>query len=115
MSFNAEEFNEKAKKFVVEYKEVRTNLEKCLESRVNDDINFICQKERADYLNAIAQSFCKVEYEFGVKCQKDAGDDWASKCFQQNVRFGQCADGALRKLYIFNLETNQKNPNPPRL
>jgi hypothetical protein len=112
MSFNTDQFNKQAKTFHVEYAKVRDDLERCLESRQNEDINFICQRERADYLQAIAMTFCKPDYDIGVKCQKDAGLQWASKCFQQNVRFGQCADAALRKLYIYNLENNPKKPQP---
>lgn len=113
MSFNTDDFNRRAKKFHVEYATVKSDLEKCLESRVNEDINFICQTERANYLTAIAMSFCRPDYDIGVRCQKEAGLHWASKCFQQNVRFGQCADAALKKLYIYNLEHNPRNPEHP--
>jgi len=111
MSYNAEDFNKRARQFLSEQSQTRSELEKCLESRQNDDINFICQKERAAYLLAIAQHFCKAEYDIGVRCQREAGTDWASKCFQENVRFGQCADQTLRRLYIYNLENNPKNPD----
>ena len=110
MSFNTDDFNSTAKQFCVDHAQTRVDLEKCLESRQNEDINFICQAERANYLLAIAQTFCKPEYELGVRCQKDAKEAWASKCFPENVRCGQCADGALRRLYIYHLEHDARNP-----
>ena len=109
-SFNTEDFNAKAKAFSAKYDVERRDLEKCLESKANDDINFICAKEKERYLNGIAHSFCKSEYDFAVRCQKDHPDQWASACFTQNTNFGKCADGTLRRLYIFNLENNKKNP-----
>lgn len=109
-SFNTTEFNEKATAFSHKYDAQRIALEKCLESKANDDINFICQKPKSDYLAGLAQTFCKPEYDTALKCQKEAGDAWASKCFQENVKFGQCADIALRRLYIFNIEHSKKNP-----
>lgn len=111
MSFNSKDFNKKAIEFADKYNSERLALEQCLRSKVNDDINFVCQKQKSAYLLGVAQVFCKKEYDAGVKCQKDAGDGWASKCFNENVAFGQCTDAALRKLYIYNMETNQKNPN----
>merc|ERR1719238_864055 len=110
MSFNTEEFNVKAKAFSARTVEQRVDLEKCLESKANDDINFVCAKEKERYLNAVAQTFCKNEYDFAVRCQKDHPDRWASACFTQNTNFGKCADATLRRLYIFNLENNKKNP-----
>ena len=110
MSFNTEEFNVKAKAFTARFEEQRIDLERCLESKANDDINFVCAKEKERYLNGVAQTFCKHEYDFAVRCQKDHPDRWASACFTQNTNFGKCADGTLRRLYIFNLETNKKNP-----
>ena len=110
MSFNTKEFNEKASLFSTQYREQRVALEKCLQSRVNDDINFVCQKQKSAYLEGIAKIFCTAEYDAGVKCQKNAGERWASDCFNENVAFGQCTDQVLRKLYVYNIETNQKNP-----
>jgi hypothetical protein len=78
---------------------------------MNEDINFVCKDQKSEYLKAIALTFCVADYEAGVKCQNAAGADWASKCFQENVRFGQCADGSLKRLYIYNLEHHKKNPN----
>lgn len=114
MSFNTPDFNAKAAKFAEEYDEKRVALEKCLETKVNDDINFVCQQPKSEYLKGIAVIFCKQEYDTGVKCQKEAGEQWATKCFQENVRFGQCVDGTLRKLYIYNLEHHKKNPTSPK-
>jgi hypothetical protein len=111
MSHNTKEFNEKADRFTQEYKDQRIALEKCLQSKVNDDINFVCQKPKSAYLEGVAQIFCKQQYDTAVKCQKGAGDRWASDCFDQNVAFGQCTDQVLRKLYIYNIETSRKNPN----
>ena len=111
-SFNTADFNRKADGFVIEYDGARVALEKCLESKVNDDINFVCQKPKSEYLKGIALTFCKSEYELGVKCQKLAETEWASRCFHENVKFGQCVDSVLRKLYIYNLENHKKNPNP---
>jgi hypothetical protein len=110
-SHNTKDFNAKAMKFAEEYAPQREALEKCLETRVNDDINFVCQKPKSEYLKGIATTFCKDDYEAGVKCQKKAGDEWATKCFHENTKFGQCADSALKKLYIYNLENSRKNPN----
>jgi hypothetical protein len=111
MSRNTKEFNEKAAVFTKEFDAQRIELEKCLERRVNDDINFVCQKQKSAYLKGVADIFCKREYEAGVKCQKQAGEKWASDCFNENVAFGQCTDQVLRKLYIYNMEHSAKNPN----
>lgn len=111
MSHNTKEFNTLADRFAREYHDQRIALENCLQSRVNDDINFVCQKQKSAYLEGVAQIFCKPQYDAGVKCQKAAGDRWASDCFDQNVAFGQCTDQVLRKLYIYNIETSRKNPN----
>ncbi len=111
MSRLTKDFNEKAAKFAVEYRDARIALEKCLETKVNDDINFICKNPKSKYLEGIAKTFCLPEYERGVKCQKEAGEKWASACFNENVAFGQCADAALRKMYVYNLEHSQKNPD----
>lgn len=100
-----------ADRFTEEYKVQREALELCLQSRINDDINFVCQKQKSAYLEGIAQIFCKKEYNEGVKCQKAAGEAWATECFKQNVAFGQCTDTVLKKLYVYNLERNKKNPD----
>jgi len=97
--------------FTSRYANERIALEKCLESKVNDDINFVCKQQRSAYLKGIADMFCKAEYDAGVKCQGGAKEQWASNCFDQNVAFGQCLDQVLRKLYIFNVESSKKNPN----
>ncbi|KAH9577736.1 hypothetical protein LSM04_001776 [Trypanosoma melophagium] len=110
MSRNTKEFNELADKFTITYDQQRRELEQCLQSRVNDDINFVCQKQKGAYLEGIAKIFCKKEYDAGVKCQKAAGDRWATDCFKENVAFGQCTDTVLKKLYIYNIEHNKKNP-----
>lgn len=110
MSHNTKEFNDKADRFSSEYRDQRIALEKCLQSKVNDDINFVCQKQKSAYLEGVAQIFCKKEYEAGVKCQKGAKEKWASDCFNENVAFGQCTDQVLRKLYIYNIETSRKDP-----
>lgn len=110
MSRLTPEFNKLADTFSAEYNDSRIALEKCLETKVNDDINFVCKKQKEAYLKGIAFVFCKDPYDIAVKCQKAAGERWASDCFQQNVAFGQCADDVLRKLYIYNLEHSQKNP-----
>jgi hypothetical protein len=110
MSFNTDEFNTTARIFTTKYDEERLELEKCLESKANDDINFICSKEKEAYLRGIAFTFCKSEYDIAVRCQKDHPNEWASKCFTTNNNFGKCADASLRRLYIFNLENNKKNP-----
>ena len=104
------DFNLKANEFSRKYFTERMALESCLETRINEDINFICRKERSSYLKAVSDVFCVAEYEKGVKCQKAAGDSWAEKCFNENVAFGQCADSALKRLYVYNLENNSKNP-----
>ncbi|KPI84869.1 hypothetical protein ABL78_6074 [Leptomonas seymouri] len=110
MSRNTKEFNRIADRFAEEYKEQRLALEQCLQSRINDDINFVCQRQKSAYLEGIAQLFCKKEYDAGVKCQKSAGEKWASDCFKENVAFGQCTDRVLKQMYVYNLEHNQKNP-----
>lgn len=107
------EFQRLATEFSEKHEKQRLALERCLESKVNDDINFICQKPKSDYLLAVADTFCKKEYDDGVKCQKAAGEAWASKCFQENVAFGQCTDLTLKKLYVFNLQRSKKNPATP--
>lgn len=110
MSFNTDEFNVKARVFSERYAAERVALEKCLESKANDDINFICQQPKSEYLKAVADTFCQSEYDYAVRCQKDHPTEWATKCFTQNTNFGKCADATLRRLYIFNLETHKKNP-----
>lgn len=110
MSRNTKEFNQKADKFSAEYQEQKVALEQCLQSRINDDINFVCQKQKSAYLEGIAKIFCSKEYNEGVKCQKKAGDRWATDCFKENVAFGQCTDTTLKKMYVYNLEHNKKNP-----
>lgn len=111
MSRNTKEFNKQADRFSEEYKAQRVALEQCLQSRVNDDINFVCQRQKSAYLEGIALIFCKKAYEAAVKCQRGAGEKWATDCFKENVAFGQCTDSVLQKMYIYNLEHNQKNPN----
>lgn len=111
MSRLTADFNKLADKFSNEYNQARIDLEKCLETKVNDDINFICKKPKEAYLKGIAFTFCQTQYDTAVTCQKAAGDRWASDCFNQNVAFGQCADEALRKLYIYNMEHSKKNPS----
>ncbi|KAG8344474.1 hypothetical protein ERJ75_000247200 [Trypanosoma vivax] len=110
MSRNTKEFNELAAKFSETYEKQRRDLESCLESRVNDDINFVCQQQKSAYLMGIAQTFCRAEYDAGVKCQRSAGERWATDCFKENVAFGQCTDSTLKKLYVYNIETSKKNP-----
>ncbi|CBH14009.1 uncharacterized protein TEOVI_000033600 [Trypanosoma equiperdum] len=110
MSRNTKEFNQLADKFSQTYDQQRRDLEQCLQSRVNDDINFVCQRQKGAYLLGIAEVFCSKEYNTGVKCQEKAGERWATDCFQENVAFGQCTDGALKKLYIYNIERSKKNP-----
>lgn len=110
MSHNTKEFNEIASRFAVEYRDQKVALEQCLQSKVNDDINFVCQKQKSAYLEGIAKLFCKKEYDTGVSCQAKAGDKWASDCFNENVAFGQCLDQTLRKLYVYGMETNRKDP-----
>jgi hypothetical protein len=109
-SFNTKDFNDKASTFVGKYQHERVELEKCLENKLNDDINFVCQTQKEAYLRGVAQTFCKGEYDFALKCQKESPETWASSCFKLNTDFGQCADAALRRMYIFNLEHNKKNP-----
>jgi hypothetical protein len=111
MSHNTKEFNLQADRFSKEYNTQRIALENCLQSKVNDDINFVCQKQKSAYLEGVALIFCKPQYDTAVKCQKGAAERWASDCFDQNVAFGQCTDQVLRKLYIYNIETSRKNPN----
>jgi hypothetical protein len=111
MSRLTKDFNEKASTFAAEYYDERMALEKCLESKVNDDINFVCKAPKEKYLKGIAMAFCRPEYDKGVKCQKDAGERWSQDCFSENVAFGQCADSALRKMFVYNLEHNKKNPS----
>ncbi|GET89577.1 hypothetical protein, conserved [Leishmania tarentolae] len=110
MSRNTKEFNKQADRFAEEYKTQRIALEQCLQSRINDDINFVCQRQKSAYLEGIANIFCKKEYDAGVVCQRAAGDKWASDCFKENVAFGQCTDRVLKQLYVYNLEHNKKNP-----
>lgn len=110
MSRNTKDFNDKADRFTKEYDAQRIALEKCLESKVNDDINFVCRQQKSAYLTGVATIFCKKEYDSGVKCQKAAGENWASACFDQNVAFGKCTDETLRKLYIYNIERSRKDP-----
>jgi hypothetical protein len=110
MSFNTDEFNSKARIFATTYDAERVELEKCLESKVNDDINFVCAKPKEAYLKGVALTFCKSEYDIAVRCQKDHPEKWATACFTTNTNFGKCADATLRRLYIFNLENNKKNP-----
>ncbi|CAD2221287.1 hypothetical protein AGDE_06731 [Angomonas deanei] len=110
MSRNTKEFNQKADLFSKQYETEKTNLEKCLESKINDDINFVCQKQRSEYLKGIAFIFCKKEYDAAVSCQQKAKEKWASDCFKENVSFGQCTDSVLKKMYVYNLEKNKKNP-----
>lgn len=111
MSRNTKEFNKLADRFTLEYEPQRLLLEQCLQSRINDDINFVCQRQKSAYLEGIAQLFCKKEYDAGVKCQKGAGGAWATECFKENVAFGQCTDSVLKKMYIYNLEHNKRNPD----
>ncbi|EPY31929.1 hypothetical protein STCU_03094 [Strigomonas culicis] len=111
MSRNSKEFNQKADRFTKEYEVQKNELEQCLQSKINDDINFVCQRQKSEYLKGIALIFCKKEYDAGVACQKRAGDQWASACFKENVAFGQCTDTVLKKMYVYNLEHNKKNPN----
>ena len=111
MSRLTKEFNEKAAKFSAEFDDAKQQLEKCLETKVNDDINFVCKGPKERYLKGIATVFCNEQYEAGVKCQKAAGERWSADCFKENVAFGQCADEALRKMYIYNLEHSRKNPD----
>lgn len=110
-SFNTEDFNKKASTFNDRFGEQKARLEKCLETRVNDDINFVCAKEKESYLLGIATTFCETEYNSAVRCQQEEPSAWASACFAQNTNFGKCADAALRKMYIYNLEHNRKNPS----
>lgn len=110
MSRNTPEFNKLADRFTEEYKTERLALEQCLQSRINDDINFVCQQQKSAYLKGIALVFCKKEYDAGVKCQRDAGEEWATACFKENVAFGKCSDTVLKKMYVYNLERNKKNP-----
>eukprot|EP00758_Cryptobia_borreli_P007024 Tbor_TRINITY_DN5236_c2_g4::TRINITY_DN5236_c2_g4_i1::g.16813::m.16813 len=104
------EFQAKSKIFYEKYGEEKKALEKCLETKVNDDINFVCREQKSAYLLGLADFFCKEEYDTGVKCQKAAGDAWASKCFNENVKFGQCVDKVLKQLYVYGIISHQKNP-----
>lgn len=110
MSRNTKQFNDLADRFTREYNDQRIALEQCLQSRINDDINFVCQRQKSAYLEGIAHIFCEAEYKAGVKCQQKAGDRWASDCFKENVAFGQCTDRVLKQMYVYNLERNKKNP-----
>lgn len=114
MSFNTKEFNKLAGEFNEKYGAEREELEKCLDSKLNADINFVCQEPKSAYLKGIALTFCLKEYNEGVRCQKENKDSWSASCFQENVDFGKCADSALRRLYIYNMEHNKKNPSAPQ-
>ena len=106
----SKEFSLKCAKFFSENCEKRDKLQSCIEENVNSDVNRRCKQYKSDYLYAIAQTFCLPEYETGVKCQKAAGNEWASKCFHENTEFGQCLELTLKKLYRYGLENNVKNP-----
>eukprot|EP00759_Apiculatamorpha_spiralis_P005948 PhF_6_TR1349/c0_g1_i1/m.2376 len=110
MSRNSPQFQKQCKQFFVEHGQKRDDLQKCLEDNIDRDVNFVCKKVKSDYLLAIGLSFCKVEYDSCSKCQKDAGKEWASKCFNENTLFGQCVDATLKKLYVYGLENQTKNP-----
>ena len=106
-----DDFKKKAAAFYEKHGEDKLALEKCLEQQVNADINFICAEPKSRYLKGLADFFCKEEYEKGVKCQKEAGDAWASKCFNENVAFGQCTDRVLKQLYVYGIVMHKKNPS----
>ena len=122
-----DEFNEKATQFNAEFKEAKEALEKCVNLKHADDINFVCSKQKEKYLLGIANTFCATEYEKGVTCQKNAIESytneqskyslssadpnhWSKKFFDENVLFGKCCDSALRQMYIFNIEQELRNP-----
>ncbi|KNH04366.1 lysosomal protein NCU-G1 [Perkinsela sp. CCAP 1560/4] len=111
MSKLSKEFTEKCKKFFEVNHETRDKLQSCIEENVNSDVNKRCKTLKSDYLFAISQTFCLPEYEAGVKCQKAAGDEWASRCFNENTVVGQCLEVTLKKLYRYGLENHTKNPN----
>uniref|UniRef100_A0A7S4KG94 Uncharacterized protein n=1 Tax=Paramoeba aestuarina TaxID=180227 RepID=A0A7S4KG94_9EUKA len=113
MSRLSKEFNDKAKAFFEKNYELRDKLQSCIEENVNSDVNVRCKTYKQDYLFALAQAYCLPEYESGVKCQKAAGNEWASACFNENTIFGQCLEVTLKKLYRYGLENNVKNPNAP--
>ena len=110
MSFNTAEFNRTAAGFLERYGPQRDDLEKCLASRINDDVNFICQDTKQAYLTGVAKTFCEIEYADILRCQRDNPTNHGSACFSRMVKFGQCTDGTLRKLYIYGLEQHKKNP-----
>ena len=110
MSRNSPEFSKKCKVFFEAHGHKRDELQKCLEDNATMDVNFTCKAPKAAYLLAICQAFCKPEYDTTVKCQKAAGDEWSSKCFQENVLIGQCIDTTLKKVYVYGMEHHTKNP-----
>ena len=105
-----DDFKKKAALFYQAHGADKLELEKCLEQQVNADINFICAEPKSRYLKGLADFFCKKEYEEGVACQNAAGEAWASKCFNENVAFGQCTDRVLKQLYVYGIVMNKKNP-----
>ena len=106
------DFVAKATSFTAEYQGAKEDLEKCLQSKVGDDINFVCRKSKEKYLLGIAKTFCNPEYERCASCQKNAGEAWQVDCKQENIKFGHCTDIALRKMYIFNMEQERKEGAP---
>ena len=110
MSFNTADFNRTAAGFLAKYAVERDDLEKCLAGHVNDDVNFVCQEPKQAYLTGVAKTFCEIEYEDIKRCQEDNPKQHGAICFSRMVKFGQCTDGALRKLYIYGLEQHKKNP-----
>ena len=109
MSFNTKEFNITAASFFERYAREREELEKCLQSKINEDINLICKDTKQKYLTGIAHTFCDIEYEDARRCQEDKAGSHGTNCFDRMVKFGQCTDMTLRKLYVFGLEHHRKN------
>ena len=112
MSGLSKEFSARCKTFFDDHSEKRDALQSCLEENVNSDVNRRCKKLKEAYLLAIAKKFCGSEYEITATCQKEAGNEWASRCFKENTEFAQCLELTLKKLYRYGMENSMKNPAP---
>eukprot|EP00756_Hemistasia_phaeocysticola_P056222 Hpha_TRINITY_DN32289_c0_g1::TRINITY_DN32289_c0_g1_i1::g.155202::m.155202 len=99
-----DEFNAKAKEFNEETAELKEDLERCLAAKTNVPVWLRCDAERGKWSGLALQYFCPRLYKITAKCQKDAGDNWYQGCRDEMQEMMSCADDAMKRLYLYNLE-----------